>query len=152
MYGIAWRDILGMMGAIIAATVAFLAAGPALSSRLLVGGGVLVFLLLLVLLRVPPDMVPLETFLVRRLRAMRTPRRYVFRAPLPEPPPESPPPAPAPEPAPAPAPAPAAAPAIPVWRVGGLAFLVPAEAIFWIVALTGLLWSALSILGTGGRP
>ncbi len=144
MFGVSGRDILGFCLAIGLGTVAFMAAGADLATRIGVGGGVLVATIFLVLLRIPPDMVPVEQALIRRLRSLRRPRRYVFRAPTPEPPPAPP---PAPSPAPPPAPPPARRPAeIPMLRLGPARLLIPAEALFWAFSLTALLWSALSLL------
>lgn len=148
MFGITARDVVGFGLAIVLGTLVFMAAGPSLGGRVLWGGLALAAGMLLVMIRVPPDFIPLEAALWRRIRAASRPRRYVFQAPLPEPPPEpsAPPPAPAAEPAPAaPAPAPAPAPAIPQLALGPVRLLVPAEAMFWTVALTGLLWAALSM-------
>lgn len=147
MFGITARDIAGFGLAIIAGTLVFMIAGPSIGGRVLWGGLTLAAGMLLVMIRIPPDFVPLEVALWRRARAIRRPRRYVFRAPLPEPeaPPEPPASPPAPSPAPTPAPAPVPAPSIPHLALGPVRILVPAEAVFWTVALTGLIWAALSL-------
>lgn len=147
MFGITARDVVGFGLAIITGTLVFMIAGPSIGSRVLWGGLALAAGMLLVMLRLPPDFVPLEVALVRRVRAARRPRRYVFRDPLPEAdaPPEPPAPPPAPSPAPAPASAPVGGPSAPHLALGPVRLLVPVEAVFWIVALTGLLWAALSL-------
>jgi hypothetical protein len=145
MFGVSSRDILGFCLAIGLGTAAFMAAGPDLATRIGVGGGVLVAVVFLVLLRIPPDMVPVEQALIRRLRALRRPRRYVFRSPAPEPPPPPPPP-PAPEPEPPPPPPARRLPKIRTLRLGPARLLIPAEALFWAFSIAALLWSALALL------
>lgn len=144
MFGIGWRDILGLSLSIVAGTAVFMLAGPDLGARILWGGLTLSAGVVLVMLRLPPDMVPLEMALYRRIRAARRPRRYVYQAPAPEPPPPAP--APASSPAPPSRPAPPPGFAVPALRLGPVRLLVPAEALFWVTALTGLIWSALSLL------